>query len=183
MAQFVAFEKGVEVNGQTILSVIKALPVGQEERRRILGKHGIQNPEAGKWYSQQAWLSAFKELAGSAGEEILFSIGQAVPENAVFPADIDTLEKALTSIDQAYRMNHRGGEIGSYRLVEFKEKGKKAVMICQTPYPSEFDRGIISTMLRKFSPTSSHCFSVDLDPAKISRTKGNHSCTYNIFWQ
>lgn len=125
MAQFVAFEKGVEVNGQTILSVVKAFADGQETRAEILCAHGIKNPEAGKWYSQQAWLNAFKELSCSMGDEILFNIGQAIPLYAVFPTDNDTLENALHSIDQAYRINHRGGEIGSYRLVEFKEKEKK----------------------------------------------------------
>lgn len=182
MAQFVAFEKEVEVNGRAILSVIKVLPVGQEERSKVLSNHGIQKPEAGKWYPQQAWLNAFKELAESMGNDLLFSIGQAIPEYVAFPQENNTLESALKSIDQAYRLNHRGGEIGSYRLVEFKEKEKKAVMICQTPYPSELDRGMISTLVEQFRPASSAAFSVALDNNKTSRTKGNHSCTYAISW-
>lgn len=182
MAQFIAFEEGVEVNGQTILSIVKALPVGQEMRSEILSAHGIGNPEAEKWYSQQAWLNAFKELSGTMGDKILFNIGESIPEYAVFPTAIDTLEKALKSIDQAYHMNHRGGEIGSYRVAMFNEKERKAVMVCQTPYPSELDRGIICTMLKEYRPASSQHYTVDLDTTTISRTKGNNSCTYNISW-
>lgn len=83
---------------------------------------------------------------------------------------------------KAYQMNHRGGEISSYRLVSFNETEKKALMVCQKTYPSEFDRVIISALLQKYSPTSSDKQSVHLDANKISRTKGSHSCTYKLFW-
>jgi hypothetical protein len=46
------------------------------------------------------------------------------------------------------------------------------------PYPSEFDRGIITSLSRRFKP---HC-EVKLDPDKPSRTEGGDSCTYIIEW-
>lgn len=183
MAQFVAFEEGVEVNGQTILSHIKALDVGQELRSEILRAHGIDNPQPGRWYSQQSWLNAFKELYESAGDQILFNIGQAIPAHALFPPPgTDNLEKALKSIDKAYQKHHRGGEIGSYRLIMFSEKERKAIMFCQTPYPSELDRGIISKLVQDYRPDSSGNYAVELDREKSSRKKGHHNCTYNIYW-
>ena len=36
MAQFIAFDPNVEVNGETILSVVNAIAVGQEGRLAIL---------------------------------------------------------------------------------------------------------------------------------------------------
>lgn len=182
MAQFTAFDENVKVKGQTILSIVKALPVDQEAKCEMLHAHGIINPVAGNWYPQQAWLNAFKELSEKFGDHLLFKIGGIIPDHAAFPPGTDTLKHALQSIDKAYQMNHRGGEIGSYRLVDFNEKEKKAVMICQTPYPSEFDRGIISAMLQKHRPASSVKQSVHLDTTKTSRTKGSHSCTYKLFW-
>lgn len=182
MAQYTAFDEGVEVSGQTILSITKALPVNQGIKCDILEAHGIINPVAGRWYSQQAWLNAFKELSENFGDHVLFRLGGIIPDHAAFPPGIDTLAQALKSIDQAYHMNHRGGEIGSYRLIKFNEKEKKAVMVCQTPYPSEFDRGIISAVLQMYGPASSDSLVVHLDASKASRTKGNHSCTYKLFW-
>ena len=82
-------------------------------------------------------------------------IGKAIPENADFPPEVDNLEKALGPIDVAYPMNHRGGETGHYKLVSYDEEKKEATMVCNNPYPSEFDRGIITTMLRKFKPLDS----------------------------
>lgn len=110
----------------------------------------------------------------------MFNVGLAVPENANFPPGIDTLEKGLALIDKAYHMNHRGGDIGYYRLVSFDVAAKKAVFECKNPYPSHFDRGLISAFVRKFGKSAKA--SVVLDEAKPSRLKGADSCTYNITW-
>jgi hypothetical protein len=182
MAQFVPFQDGVEVNGQTVLAIVNALEAGQATRFKILQKHGIINPHANEWYSQKAWLEAFKEISEELGEYTLFAIGEAIPENAIFPPEIDSLEKALSSIDVAYHINHRGGEIGHYTLADFNYENRRAIMVCNNPYPSEFDKGIISTMVRKFVPSTSFIYDVQLDPAKETRLHGADSCTYIITW-
>ncbi|NOQ26074.1 MAG: hypothetical protein GQ564_11980 [Bacteroidales bacterium] len=181
MAVYKSFAEGVEVNGQTILSVVKALSSGQDTRLKILKKYGI-DPEPDKWYSQQAWLDAFKEISTVIGDHTLFMIGKSIPENATFPPEINNIEMALNAIDQAYHMNHQGGEIGHYKLIDFDEIRKSASMACNNPYPSGFDRGIITTMVRKFRPKDSFKTDVTLDTTKETRTKGAESCTFKIAW-
>ncbi|AYB34585.1 hypothetical protein [Chryseolinea soli] len=182
MAQFIPFDSKVQVNGQTILSVVNALHSGQETRRIILEKNGIKDPKPGAWFPQSAWLKAFEEISKTIGSYTLFSIGKAIPEHATFPPEIDSLEKALSSIHVAYQMNHRGGEIGYYKLVWFDGPARKAMMECKNPYPSEFDRGIITTMLRRFKPRDSFKYDVSLNLAFPTRLKGNDSCMFNIVW-
>lgn len=182
MAQFVSFQKGVEVSGEAVLAVVNALDAGKATRMKILEKHGIADPHPGGWYSQQLWLDAFREISEIFGVHTLFAIGEAIPENAVFPPEVDGLKKSLASIDLAYHLNHRGGEIGHYSLVEFDEAKRSAVMVCNNPYPSEFDRGIITTMTRKFVPQNSMIYDVQLDPSKETRLRGGNSCTYLITW-
>lgn len=182
MAQFIPFAPHVEVNGQTVLSVVNALPAGQETRREILVRNGIENPDSSQWYSQEAYLNAFKELADKVGPHTLFAIGKSIPEHAAFPPQIDNLEKALQAIDVAYQMNHRGGEIGHYKLLRFDAKNKTAEFECKNPYPSEFDRGILTTMLRKFKPVDSFKDSVVLDTTQPTRLNGADSCRYRISW-
>lgn len=193
MAQFIAFDQNVEVNRQTVLSIVNALDRGKETRIEILKKNGI-NPESGEWFSQQAWLNAFKEIANSLGDMNLFMIGKAIIENAEFPP-MKNLEEALQSIDIAYHMNHRldgkimfapqSGKmiegIGHYHLKSFDEKSKSAVMVCDNPYPSKFDEGIITQIVRKFKPVGSR-ENVALDLTKDSRVNGGESCTYIIHW-
>ena len=181
MPQFEAIDPAVEVHVKAIVSIVNAVDIGQETRLKILKKHGI-DPFIGEWYPQQKYLDAFKEISENIGDRTLFMIGKSIPEYAEFPPHIDNLEKALASIDVAYNMNHRGGRIGRYQLVEFLEEDRTAVIVCDNPYPSEFDRGIITTMLRRFRPEDSIKSEVIRDLSKESRVDGHESCTYNITW-
>lgn len=182
MAQFIPFDVNVEVNGQTASAIIEAVTLGKEHRIAVLAKHGIVNPRADVWYLQKKWLMAFEEIASTIGQSTLFNIGKAIPETAKFPPEIDTLEKALHAIDMAYKMNHRGGEIGYYKVLSFDSKQRQAIMECKNPYPSEFDRGIIMAMLRKFRPKDSIRYDVVLDLSKPTRLNGSDACSYTITW-
>jgi len=176
MAEFKAFTFGVEVNGETVLSIINGMESRREEALDILKKNGISDPRPGEWYPQQAWLDAFREIAERFGDGCLYEIGKKIPENAKFPPHIDSLEKALLSIDAAYHVNHRGGGIGSYKFE--KTGGHSGVMVCKNPYPCSFDRGIIEALVRAFSPEAS----VRHDAGAPCRQHGADSCTYIIEW-
>jgi hypothetical protein len=110
MALFKAFANGVMVNGESVLSIINGMELFQSQALKVLEKHDIKNPQPGQWYPQQNWLDAFKEISETIGTKTLFAIGKKIPENSIFPPDLDSIEKALPGIDVAYHMNHRGGE-------------------------------------------------------------------------
>lgn len=177
MAQFIAFANGIEVNGQTVISVVEGMEHSREKALQILTNYGISNPTKEEWYSQQSWLNAFKEIADNIGPYALYCIGVKIPENARFPKDVDSLEKALKSIDIAYHMNHRGGEIGYYKFN--KSEDGSMHFICNNPYPCEFDRGIIEGISRKHINAEQLIF-VKHDDSAPCRNKGGDSCTYHI---
>lgn len=195
MAQFQAFEEGMEVNGQTIVAVVDGLGASASLAIGYLERAGLPGIIAGRehWYPQQAWLDAFRAIADELGDAVLFRIGLTIPQNATFPRGLHSVEAALASIDVAYHMNHRNrhGEvlfdparpearrmlegIGHYRF-ERKAPGS-ALMICHTPYPCAFDRGIVEAMARLFaSARVSH-----VDGAGC-RKEGAPSCTYAVSW-
>ncbi|NJL12855.1 MAG: hypothetical protein HC913_07560 [Microscillaceae bacterium] len=182
MAQYIPFAPDVEVNGETILSFVQAIPAYSNIMLDILKFHGINQPKPGQWYSQESWLNAFKEIGEKYGANTLFAIGKAIPDNAQFPPDIDNLEKALSSIDIAYHMNHQGGEIGYYHLIDFQSEYRFAKMECKNPYPSNFDKGIITAIARKFKPDTAIVVQVELDENYPSRLNGSESCTYKVSW-
>lgn len=185
MAQFIPFSPDVEVNGQTILSFLNAVSnnnFAQKAMIDILKKYDLEEVQPNLWYSQKLWLNAFEEISNKCGKATLFIIGKAIPESAVFPPQINSLESALSAIDVAYNMNHQNGEIGYYKLISFDQTNKIAVMECKNPYPSDFDRGIITTMVRRFTPSSSLKVQVELDPNFPTRLKGEDSCTYIVKW-
>ncbi|MCX5814131.1 MAG: hypothetical protein NT178_16545 [Proteobacteria bacterium] len=193
MAQFKAFSQSVEVNGETVLSVLTGMGFLKQKGIDILEKHGIHDPAPGQWYLQQNWLDAFKDIAESVGNSTLNVIGSKIPENAQFPPEINSLEKALSAIDIAYHMNHRSNGrvmfdpntgqksegIGHYGYEQVGDRRVK--MVCENPYPCDFDRGIIEAMVRRFQPSGSSP-SVRHDDAAPCRKKGAASCTFLVEW-
>jgi hypothetical protein len=179
MKTFVASSSKVEVNGETIYSVIDGMGVFKTTAIKILADSGIENPQPGKWYIQQSWLNAFKLIRDKVGDSTLYSIGQKIPENAIFPPEINDTHKALLAINVAYHMNHRNGEIGEYKYNRTGDRS--AVITCTNPYPDEFDKGIIFQMGKKFAPAGA-TVNVKVDEDLPKRSKGADSTTYLVSW-
>ncbi|MBN1621690.1 MAG: hypothetical protein JW871_03765 [Endomicrobiales bacterium] len=194
MAQFIAFTSGVEVNGQTILSVVQGMGEFKQLALDILKSNGIDDPQPLRWYSQQAWLDSFKTIAERLGPYTLQQIGSKIPENADWPPQVKTIEDALASIDVAYHMNHRvSGKvlfnpvngsmeegIGHYG---FKKTGDKEVtMTCNNPYPCDFDKGIILAVAKKFKPKDSMNINLKEEKEKACRKNADDSCIYIVTW-
>lgn len=179
MAQFKAFSSSVEVNGESVFSIVDGMGAFKQTALMILAQNNIDNPKPGDWFKQQDWLNAFQSISDKIGDEILYSIGVKIPENAQFPPDIDNIEKALSAIDVAYHMNHRNGEIGHYNFE--KVGANKAKLVCDNPYPCHFDRGIIEAMAKRFKPAGSSV-TVQHDDSAPCRKNGGDSCTYNVAW-
>ncbi len=195
MALFQPFSPGIEVNGATILSIIKGMGVFTKSAYDILEEAGLKNikDDVNKWYSQELWLNAFKIIAEKTDDRTLYAIGLKIPESAEFPPDIDTVPKALASIDIAYHMNHRktGGDtlcnpltqklsegIGHYAFTP--GEGKVGTMVCENPYPDEFDRGIVHSITEKFADAFAK---VDIVTSKPTRTKGAGSTVMQVRWR
>jgi hypothetical protein len=179
MPEFVALSPNVEVLGQTVLAVVEGMGAFRNLALEILKRHGVDNPNPEGWYRQQLWLDSFKEIYERVGKSTLNLIGQKIPENAKFPPEIDSIDKALASINVAYHINHRGGEIGRY---DFTRLGpNRARLVCTNPYPCEFDLGLIQSMARRFQPVG-RTPSVTHDETQPCRRKGGASCTYLVSW-
>jgi hypothetical protein len=158
----------------------------------ILVSKGINDPQRDEWYLQQAWLDAFKVIAEKIGPYTLFNIGTKIPENAKWPPHVDTIEKALASIDVAYHMNHKinndvlfnpnTGEmkegIGHYGFQKLKDR--KVSMVCDNPYPCDFDKGIITNTVKIFGKDDSRYPHVDHDD--LCRKNGDNACNYIVSW-
>jgi len=179
MALFKAYSPKVEVNGETVLSIVSGMGAFKAHGLKILKESGIDSPKPGEWYSQQAWLNSFKIISEKLGDATLGMIGKSIPKNAKWPPQIDSVEKALPSIDVAYHMNHRNGEIGHYA---YESTGKRSgKMVCNNPYPDAFDMGIIESAGEIFSKKGDS-IKVTQDSKAPSRSKGADSSTFLIEW-
>ena len=145
MIRYEAIDPETEINGQTMLSMIDGVARFSDDYRETvretLAEQGVEEPQPDEWYPQQAWLDAFGVVAEELEPHILDRIGEQIPEAAEWPEGISGVEEGLRSINDAYHRNHRGGEIGYYRLTDVNDRTGEVT--CRNPYPCPFDRGII----------------------------------------
>jgi hypothetical protein len=197
--QFVPFEDGIEVNGQTVYSVIEGFAAFKKVPSDIFlnlgigqrGDDGLLRMAPDEWVPQALWLRGFAEIGRAVGTGALFAIGLKIPECAIFPPHVTDVRTAIQSIDVAYHLNHRKGGrvmfdpatgtmlegIGHYGYAPVAGE-PRILSKCSNPYPCDFDKGIITAMARRFAPNAW----VDHVEPEVCRKKGASSCAYLVTW-
>jgi hypothetical protein len=196
--QFKVFEPGIEVNAPTVYAIIAGLGHFSNISRRYLSQAGIGTVVDKKlvldmdgWYSQEAWLRAFENIANQIGDRVLYNIGRTIPRNAHFPSWTVDVVTGIKAIDVAYHLNHRKdgralfdagtGEmeegIGHYGCSPVPGRNE-IISVCNNPYPCAFDRGILDEMALRFALGARV---VHIDTADC-RKNGADSCSYLVSW-
>ena len=182
MAQFKSFEPNVEVLGGVIMSILEGMGDYKSIGQKILADNNINEIDPKSWYPLQNLLNSMKVISEKLGADTLYLIGSKIPEVAMFPPGIENMEQGMPLIDMAYNMNHRNGEIGSYKFKMVDETN--AEIIANNPYPCNFDKGLIAGFAKKFPPTNltEDGVTVMLDDEKENRLNGAESSTYILMW-
>ncbi|WP_247003762.1 hypothetical protein [Halosolutus gelatinilyticus] len=169
-----------EVIGRSPLSYIAAGEsvssfVGNQISNK-LAEYGLEDIDPDEWYPLTIPLAMLYDMRDEYGGVRMRNMGQNIPEHVEFPPDITDVDNALRSIDTAYHANHRGSEIGFY---EFQEEGpNEGIMVCENPYPCEFDKGLIRGVARKFANNPVEVEEV----GDQCRSDGGHRCEYRVEW-
>src|SRR5262249_48864316 len=143
-----------------------------------------------KWYPMSTWVNAMHAIVEEVGPTTAFMVGRRVPEFATLPPQINDVLSSLHAIDGGYHLNHRREGtvmfdpqkgvmlegIGHYACEAEPEK-HRARMICDNPYPCDFDRGIITAFAARFEPTAAVTHE-----AGACRKNGDASCIYLVQW-
>ncbi|RKD93400.1 4-vinyl reductase [Halopiger aswanensis] len=172
--------EGSEVIGRSPQSYVAAGDsissfVGKEVSNK-LAKYGLEDIDPEEWYPLEIPLAMLYDMRDEYGGVRMRNMGQNVPEHVKFPPELSEVDDALHAIDRAYHQNHRGGDLGSY---EFHQEGpNEGRMVCENPYPCEFDKGLIKGVARKFAD----------NPVKVEevgdhcRSDGDARCEYRVDW-
>jgi hypothetical protein len=194
--EYKPFAPGIEVNGQTVYSVVDGFGTFRRVAEQFLVDEGIGSYDGLRmyaldmegWYPQDRWLRAFEQVANKVGQSVLFDIGRRIPLNAQFPPWVVDVPSAIRSIDIAYHMNHRRGGrvmfdpvtlalhdgIGHYGFEHTKRSGIIRSH-CENPYPCAFDEGILTAMAGRFDIRSR----VEHQPGPCRR-RGSNFCVYIV---
>jgi len=174
MMQYVAYEPTVEIVGRAIL----ATTGGPDDLTLdALQRRGVSAVDPDGWYPQQVWLDVLKEL-DQGGMLNMVMVGMKIPDSLTLPAQVGSVEGALASLDEVHHAHHRGGEIGHYRCEHVAEHHVR--MVCDSPYPSDLDYGIVFATTRRYVGRG-RAFTV-VRAASPSRRHGDDCCIYMIKW-
>ncbi len=168
----------VEVAGGVVLGMVAVMGAFKSVALRILAKNGITDPQPEKWYPHQAFLNSFKSIVEEVGPNTLLQIGRQIALQGEVPPTFSDPHQALQSLDLAYYSQHRGGDVGHYTYVASGERS--GTMICTTPNPSDFDRGLLQALAERLAP--GRLVEVTLEESAESRKRGGKSCTFLISW-
>lgn len=176
------YDSSAEAKGQTILSIVDSASgvsaVFERKTRDILADNGIEDPDPNEWYPLENYLRALDTIADEVGENTVRQIGKGIPEQAEWPPDVTTAVGGLESVAVAYDMNHRGGNIGGYEVVD--TDSNSATVRCENPYSCALDQGIVHGTVDKFADRGAF---VRVDESGTDcRTDGGTACTYEVSW-
>lgn len=136
----------------------------------VLKRYGIDQLQPDEWYDLQLYLDILREIAE--GDQNVASnlvqVGMGVSEHGALPPEIDSLEKALMSLQTVYDMNHQnGGQAWSVEIVD----DNTIHCSIDSPYPHDMDYGIVYGFAKRFS--KGERFSVAFeDPSLRNNTEG-----------
>jgi hypothetical protein len=174
MPQFETVHADTKVKGQSLGSVVEGvsrLSAAYRERvLKVLDSNGIPEPQPDEWYSLPAALDSLDELVDTIGPKTVRTIGKEIPEVVDWPPQVDSVEVAMTGLDDVYQMYHEG-DVGYY---EFEKTGETdGRMVCDNPYPASMDAGIVEGIAKKFSDTGAYV-NVEDDDSDV--------CAFTVSW-
>jgi hypothetical protein len=187
----------LEITGNNLAMILDAFGPFELLASRYLLDAGVGTEKDGHcvldrngWYPLADVLTVFDRIGKEVGPMLLYKTGWAVIDHAPFPPRVDDLEALMHSVNVAYHLSHRKARrvmydsrtgtllpgIGSYTCT--RGAGQKGfLMLCDNPYPCDFDRGVIARLIQSFGPS----VAVTHQDGPC-RKKGEPSCTYRIVW-
>ena len=167
-----------ETLGRTILSLLEAMGPFRRKGERILADARIAEVDPNAWYPLATWVSVLRTIERQIGPKTLERAGRKIAEHAEVPPGVDTFEKLLAGIGMAYQMNNRGPNAGS---ITCKVTGERQAQIqFNTPYPCEFERGVVLGFYGTLRDPSSR--PLEMEHTDGCRDSGGSACVYALTW-
>ena len=124
--------------------------------------------------------SELEEIATRMTPTALYAMGCKVATSVGETGGIEDFQDFVRRIDVIYYNYHRGGEIGHAQAAWESDRSVRVVM--DTPYPCEFERGILYGFARRFLGNASDRLYAEHVEGAPCRRQGARSCTYRLNW-
>ncbi len=172
--EFICPDPNAMVRAANVRATLDAFRISPSLGRQIVERHSValQDLTADKLIPVQRWLNALREIQDEVGPTVVRQVGAHVVENAAFPPNFSTVEAVLDALDTIYYLNHVG-DVGHYYTA--RRANGVIVVRCETPYPRQFERGLIEGICRRMGGASP-----PLVEYKEGPPFGNLTCTLTV---
>jgi len=129
------------VSGGNVLAMLAATGAFRKMAEQLLAEHDIANVSPAAWYPLATCADVMHQLEMKIGPNAVFRIGKEVPNHIQLPPGLDSFEKVAGAFGPIFTLNHRNAGSGG---IEYELTGPdSATIVSGTPYPCDFDRGVI----------------------------------------
>ncbi|WP_436925451.1 hypothetical protein [Halosimplex amylolyticum] len=169
----------MEVAGELVAAVVggveKFSTDAREPARNAFGDRDLATAQSGEWYPLSAYVDAIDAVHDFVGDHAVHALGQRIARAVAFPADVDGVPAALAALDEVYRDQHRGGDVGGFAFRQIGDEDGRVE--CHTPYPCAFDRGVVEGVAVAHADGF-----VCVCEVGACRSEGADRCTYDVSW-
>lgn len=145
--EFVSPDPKALVRAANVRATLDAFQLRPSLGKQLIERHQLQledlHPE--KFILVQRWLDCLKDLQETVGPNLVHRVGTAIIQNAAFPPEFNTVDAVFSHVEDVYYANHKG-DVGHYHAAVTR-KGVWEIR-CETPYPRQFERGVIEGVCR-----------------------------------
>jgi hypothetical protein len=129
------------VSGGNILAMLAAMGAFRKMAEQLLAERGITDVSPEALYPLAPCAEVLHELETKIGPNAVFRIGKEIPNHIQLPPGLDSFDKVVASFGPAFALNHRNAGNGG---IDHEITGPgTATIVSGTPYPCDFDRGVI----------------------------------------
>ena len=179
MSRYELFHPDTEILGQIILDFSQA--IGADRFGPILERHGLTDLESDRWYPGQIWVDVLNDVAAEGGGMMDFvSLGIRQMDLVQWPPGFSDmpLTEMLQSLNEAYRMNYRGSDIGGIEAEIVSDNHVK--MIVRSFEPDALWYGNLYGFMRLFAAGQ---YMVTYDETVPRREEGGEVTIIHLTWE
>jgi hypothetical protein len=164
-----------EVSALTVRAQMAGLGAYTQLGARLLAEMGLATVDDEAWIPTATSIDCMCQIRRTVGDKIMRQIGMEVPKHHHWPTAVSDVHSALASVDAAYQMAHRHGDVGVYAYTPTGDRSGE--MLCRNPYLCPLDEGIITAVARWYGPLAVVTHGPD-----ECRDRGDLQCLFQIRW-
>lgn len=166
-----------EYSGAALNSFIVGLSEHQAVLDKLLADAGIDSIDPEAWYDIDWAFDLFDSIESELGRAAIIKVGRSMVKTAVYPPEIDSAKKILSSLGHWWQLNARGLNIGT---ITCEWEDEHTAVVESSVYRSRctLTIGIIEGACMRYGITPL----VEHEPGSCVQAHGDDKCVYVVSW-